>query len=204
MSAESESVDYSPTEGTAPEISASDVEMVVASDSSGAQITKNTRNVQTQHGDYRSVDAENIFLIPRCLWPESVVINQSIHQLLNFEPTTSNDVGSETSEKEADTKIKDEKDDSKATKEEADIKIKEEKGDSEAMEEDAVIKNKEEKADSKAMEEEADHKEVEDEAEQVVWIEPFANEVSEFELYNEIYSVFRAERFEIQFRFKSD
>lgn len=204
MSAESESVDYSPTEGTALEASASDVEMVVASDSSGAQNTKNTRNVQTQHGDYRSVDAENIFLIPRCLWPESVVINQSLLQLLNAEPTTSNDVGSKTSEEEADIKIEEEKNDSKAMEEEGDVKTKEEKDDSKAMEEDADSEIKEKKNDSEAMEKEAAHKDIEEEAEQVVWIEPFANEVSEFDLFNEIYFGFRAERFEIRFQFKSD
>lgn len=67
MSSEVEQSAYPPTEGAAPLASVSDVEMVVASDSSGA---KTTRNVQTQHGDYRSVDEENIFLIARCLWPE--------------------------------------------------------------------------------------------------------------------------------------
>lgn len=68
MSAEnSESIAYPPTDGAIPETSVSDVEMVAALDPTSS---KSTRNVQTQHGDYRSVDAENIFLIPRCLWPE--------------------------------------------------------------------------------------------------------------------------------------
>lgn len=68
MNVDSESINYPPTEGAVPlVVDAPDIEMVVASDSSGAKIV---RNVQTQHGDYRSVDAENIFLIPRCLWPD--------------------------------------------------------------------------------------------------------------------------------------
>lgn len=62
-----ESVDYSPKEGAAPSVDVSDVEMVAVLDSSGA---KTMRNVQTQHGDYRSVDEENTFLISRCLWPD--------------------------------------------------------------------------------------------------------------------------------------
>lgn len=68
MNVDSESITYPPTEG-AVSLAADvpDIEMVVASDSSSAKIM---RNVQTQHGDYRSVDAENIFLIPRCLWPD--------------------------------------------------------------------------------------------------------------------------------------
>lgn len=28
------------------------------------------RNVQTQHGDYRTVDEENIVLVQKCLWIE--------------------------------------------------------------------------------------------------------------------------------------
>lgn len=68
MNVDSESINYSPKEGAAPlATDAPDIEMVAASDSSSA---KAVRNVQTQHGDYRSVDAENIFLIPRCLWPD--------------------------------------------------------------------------------------------------------------------------------------
>lgn len=66
MNVESENKNYPPTEGSATVENTSDIEMVAVSDSSGA---KNVRNVQTQHGDYR-VDAENIFLIPRCLWPD--------------------------------------------------------------------------------------------------------------------------------------
>lgn len=124
MSSENEKVVYSPTDGAAPVASASDVEMVVASDSSGAQNTKNIRNVQTQHGDYRYVDAENIFLIARCLWPEEEEKKQFF-----LKPSTSNDAAN----KETDTVG--------------------------AKEEDAV----------------------EEDAEQVVWIEPFANEVSVFD-----------------------
>lgn len=68
MSAEkSESVAYPPTDGVITDPGASDVEMVAVLDPNSS---KCIRNVQTQHGDYRSVDAENIFLIPRCLWPE--------------------------------------------------------------------------------------------------------------------------------------
>ncbi|XP_055295687.1 pseudouridylate synthase RPUSD2-like isoform X2 [Sitodiplosis mosellana] len=65
---ESENITYTPTDSAVHVVDAPGVEMVNASDSSGA---KNSRNVQTQHGDYQSVDAENIFLIPRCLWPEA-------------------------------------------------------------------------------------------------------------------------------------
>lgn len=67
MNVESECMGYAPTEGAAPLANVSDVEMVAVLESSGAKIM---RNVQTQHGDYRSVDAENIFLIARCLWPD--------------------------------------------------------------------------------------------------------------------------------------
>lgn len=71
-------------------------------------VAKTTRNIQTQHGDYRSVDAENIFLIPRCLWPEDEKKKYDL-------PSTSSDNNTDTA--------------------------------------------------------------IEQEAEQVVWIEPFANEV---------------------------
>lgn len=74
MNVESESMNYPPTEGAVPSANAADVEMVAVSDSSGA---KTVRNVQTQHGDYRSVDAENIFLIARCLWPDDDDKNQA-------------------------------------------------------------------------------------------------------------------------------
>lgn len=67
MSAESKSIAYASTDDAVPVVDASDVEMVSVSDAIGA---KTTRNVQTQHGDYRSVDEENIFLIAKCLWPE--------------------------------------------------------------------------------------------------------------------------------------
>lgn len=67
MNVDSESINYPPTEGAVPSTAnAPDIEMVAVSDSSSAKIV---RNVQTQHGDYR-VDTENIFLIPRCLWPD--------------------------------------------------------------------------------------------------------------------------------------
>lgn len=85
MSSENETVIYSPTESSAPVVDVPDVETVSASDTSGA---KNTRNVQTQHGDYRSVDAENIFLIPRCLWPE-VKLSYMERQQSTSQATTS-------------------------------------------------------------------------------------------------------------------
>lgn len=74
MSAEIESACYPPTEGATPVISEADIEMVIAPDSQGA---KTLRNVQTQHGNSQTVDAENIFLIPRCLWPESALSSQA-------------------------------------------------------------------------------------------------------------------------------
>lgn len=90
MSDEKNSViDHSPTDGAVSVTGAPDVEMVGALDpnceSIEPGILKHTRNVQTQHGDYRSVDELNIFLIPRCLWPE---IDD---KKLTWLPTTSND-----------------------------------------------------------------------------------------------------------------
>lgn len=68
MNVESESINYPSTEGAVPLVAdATDVEMVAVSDSSSSKIM---RNVQTQHGDYRTVDEENTFLIARCLWPD--------------------------------------------------------------------------------------------------------------------------------------
>lgn len=67
MSAEIMNVVLPTTDGVASIANDSDVEMVNAPELSGA---KNSRNVQTQHGDYRTVDEWNIFLIARCLWPE--------------------------------------------------------------------------------------------------------------------------------------
>lgn len=76
MNVDSESVNYPPTEGAVPlAANVSDIEMVVASDSNSAKIM---RNVQTQHGDYRSVDEENIFLIARCLWPDDTEPSTSV------------------------------------------------------------------------------------------------------------------------------
>lgn len=85
MSGESENIAYASIDSAAQVASATDVEMVNASDSSGA---KNIRNVQTQHGDYRSVDEENIFLIARCLWPEE---EEEEKDPSLSEATTSND-----------------------------------------------------------------------------------------------------------------
>lgn len=58
---------------------------IVASNVSDSNVVnvldmKNTRNIQTQHGDYRTVDEENTFLIVRCLWP---------HIPFTYEPPTS-------------------------------------------------------------------------------------------------------------------
>lgn len=90
MSAETENSAYPPTDGAAPATDISDVEMVVGPDSSGA---KSTRNVQTQHGD-QSVDAENIFLIPRCLWPEKDETEST------WKASTSADIAMEAPEEE--------------------------------------------------------------------------------------------------------
>lgn len=67
MSAEIMNVVLPATDGVASIANDSDVEMVNAPELCGA---KNARNVQTQHGDYRTVDEWNIFLIARCLWPD--------------------------------------------------------------------------------------------------------------------------------------
>lgn len=96
MSAENESVDYAPTEGAGSVANVLDIEMVNVTNTSGA---KNTRNVQTQHGDYRSVDAENIFLIPRCLWPDEQ------NQLLPPKPTTSSDQSTEQKEDDEEEQV---------------------------------------------------------------------------------------------------
>lgn len=37
-----------------------------------ASAKKTVRNVQTQHGDYRSVDEENIVLVKSCIWLEGI------------------------------------------------------------------------------------------------------------------------------------
>lgn len=89
MNVESESISYASTEGDATLVNASDVEMVVALDSSGA---KTMRNVQTQHGDYRSVDEGNVFLIARCLWPDDFDKEQS-----EVQATTSSDTSASAS-----------------------------------------------------------------------------------------------------------
>lgn len=91
MSAESDNISYAPTESAVPIAEAPDVEMVGASDLSGA---KNSRNVQTQHGDSLTVDEENIFLIARCLWPEKV------KKPWEPEATTSSDTSTKKEEEE--------------------------------------------------------------------------------------------------------
>lgn len=67
MSADNNSREvHSPVDGTADNVNETDVKMIDVADEIGAKLT---RNVQTQHGDYRTVDEGNVFLIPRCLWP---------------------------------------------------------------------------------------------------------------------------------------
>lgn len=92
MSGESENIVYAPIDSAAQVANANDVEMVNASDSS---VAKNIRNVQTQHGDYRSVDEENIFLIARCLWPDEEEKDPS-----STEATTSNDTKQDEEEEQ--------------------------------------------------------------------------------------------------------
>lgn len=57
---------HSLVDGTAANMNKTDIEMIAVTDKIGAKLT---RNVQTQHGDYRTVDEGNVFLIARCLWP---------------------------------------------------------------------------------------------------------------------------------------
>lgn len=64
MSAENQNLISSISDGiVASNVSVSDSNVVNVLD------MKNTRNIQTQHGDYRTVDEGNTFLIVRCLWP---------------------------------------------------------------------------------------------------------------------------------------
>lgn len=48
------------------DIASGDDKMVVELDI----LSKTVRNVQTQHGDFRSVDEENIVLVKKCIWTE--------------------------------------------------------------------------------------------------------------------------------------
>lgn len=98
MSAESENIAYASTDDAVPVVNASDAELVSVSDASGAKIT---RNVQTQHGDYRSVDEENIFLIAKCLWPE-VEGEKSLTTPQATTSSSSDAVGSKTQEEQKD------------------------------------------------------------------------------------------------------
>lgn len=68
MSADNNSLDqvHSLIDGTVANVNETDVKMIDVADKIGAKLT---RTVQTQHGDYRTVDEGNVFLIPRCLWP---------------------------------------------------------------------------------------------------------------------------------------
>lgn len=67
MSADNDSSQiHSSVDGTITNVNETDIKMIDVTDKSGAKLT---RNVQTQHGDYRTVDEGNVFLIPRCLWP---------------------------------------------------------------------------------------------------------------------------------------
>lgn len=58
---------HSLVDGTAVNVNETDVHMINVVDKIVAKLT---RNVQTQHGDYRTVDEGNVFLIVRCLWPD--------------------------------------------------------------------------------------------------------------------------------------
>lgn len=137
---------HSPTDGAVSVTGAPDVEMVDALDSNCAPaMVKHTRNVQTQHGDYRFVDELNIFLIPRCLWPEN--------KPKTWLPTTST--------KNLKEDLKDESKDE--SKEELKDESKEESKEKPMEESKVELK-----------------KEPEEEEEQVVWIEPFADEVCFF------------------------
>lgn len=73
---------HSLVDGTVANVNETDVKMIDVTDPIGAKLT---RNVQTQHGDYRTVDEGNVFLIPRCLWPGD---EQSITDPV---PSTSNE-----------------------------------------------------------------------------------------------------------------
>lgn len=42
-----------------------------------ASAKKTVRNVQTQHGDYRSVDEENIVLVKSCIWLEGIPVEDA-------------------------------------------------------------------------------------------------------------------------------
>lgn len=120
MSTDNANLVDSPADGSA--VNENDVNMKCV-DSNGA---KTIRNVQTQHGDYRSVDDGNVFLIARCLWPE------------DYDGCT--------------------------------LKPKPPATSMEAIEPIASTSN--------------ENAELDENAEQVVWIEPFADEVSSFKKQN--------------------
>lgn len=83
---------HSLVDGTATNVKETDVKMIDVVDKVGAKLT---RNVQTQHGDFRTVDEGNVFLIPRCLWPGNE------ESKTNTVASTSNDGESDETTEEA-------------------------------------------------------------------------------------------------------
>lgn len=87
MSANNESLNPSPKDGDILNVNESDIKMIDVTDSTSRN---STRNVQTQHGDYRSVDEENTFVIAICLWPNKPEQSNSTATIQPI-ATTSND-----------------------------------------------------------------------------------------------------------------